>query len=357
MAGWWTRYFSTIFKGPTAIAWKERIEARRLVSAAKHADKLIYETLEREIEQDHKVTHGLKDIDKAKHELKIAIHEAGMLALNSTFSDHLILKAVHKLVESWEESVVLIEELRKQHKKAEVTFKGGANLDAKLNEVARLFAQYMIKGIKDAEEKQRADYQNVMVIIEEAHHENKTVFMANIRERFKTIDSQTLLARVALRMDIRREKKFLNLLVKVEEELDSVLGKLKMLIKDTTKASVKKRPNIEYDYVRIIDTYHSLIKRARLSIQRVFGTAHLIKKRDFLIMLTVVINAETLKQLNQKWVKAVLVPSDIINKTNTELDEIQVKLEEDLHVLAQGLRIAITDEQKIEKRLTREASK
>ena len=62
--GFYTEYFSTLFKGVRMTALKERVEVRRVVNNIRKADYFLYKSLWEDVEKNHQVTKALREEDK-----------------------------------------------------------------------------------------------------------------------------------------------------------------------------------------------------------------------------------------------------------------------------------------------------
>ena len=99
--GYYTKYLSTLLRGPWATTIKERFESRRAINNLRASDKKLYKELPKLVEQEHKVTKALKEEDKVIRELKEAAADGYALAFNVSTMDMKILEAVNKLIEVW----------------------------------------------------------------------------------------------------------------------------------------------------------------------------------------------------------------------------------------------------------------
>ena len=100
--GYYTQYFSTLFKGLRMTALKERIEVRRVVNNLKKADYVLYKSLFAEVEKDHRVTKAIKDEGKLLKELKKSAENAYSLIFNLSTEDIQLLDTVEKILKELE---------------------------------------------------------------------------------------------------------------------------------------------------------------------------------------------------------------------------------------------------------------
>ena len=102
-----------------------------------------------------------------------------------------------------------------------------------------------------------------------------------------------------------------------------------------------RTPNRGHATFRLITELGLLIKESSADIEKSFYEAYLIKKRDFLLMLKLLVNIEVLKGMNKKWVLMHFMPSEMVGRKEVQLDEIEDKVAKEFHTIAQALRISM----------------
>ena len=61
--GFWSEYYSTLFKGLAATSWKEKVEARRLVKGLHKEDHKLYVEIRAKV-AEHRVTSALRELER-----------------------------------------------------------------------------------------------------------------------------------------------------------------------------------------------------------------------------------------------------------------------------------------------------
>ena len=94
--GFYTKYFSTLFKGVRATAWKERIEARRAIRKLRKGSRE-WESAARLI-QEHRVTASLKKLRQALTDLSGSSSNADKFIFNATTQDRALVMAEQEIL-------------------------------------------------------------------------------------------------------------------------------------------------------------------------------------------------------------------------------------------------------------------
>lgn len=325
--GYYTQYLSTVLKGPWATSIKERLEARKAINNLSASDKKIYDILPQLVEKEHKVTKAGKEEDKVIKELKVAAAKGYALAFNVSTMDIQILEAVDNLVQ-------VISKIHELGKNAPA----GSVLHDRIEKLSQLFVQRMQKAIKKAEQEERWEYKYVAIIVNQSARKNHVQFMNAVRVMFQDLRRQSRLAKFAIRADIRRERYYYFGIKKLAEKCRNLL--------ETTQKQLKK--NRTEGINRLLLEFENIIQESAVDIEKAFYEAYLIKKRDFLLVLKLMVNIETLKGMNKKWVVMHFMPSELVRKKEIALDEIEEKISKEFHTIAQALRISMVRLQRLE---------
>ena len=337
--GYYTQYLSTIFKGPWATALKERIESKRTLRNLKSSDRALYKDLPRLVEKEHKVTKASSEEDKIIRELKEAAANGYTLAFNASTMDMSILAAVNHLVDAWSK---LSDEVKR------------ANLGSykqKFEQISRLFVALINNAIRKAEKEEREEYKDIMVIVNETANKDHSQFMQAVRLRFQSLESQTMLAQFAIRAEIRHERQFI-------AAIENISKKCIALVKDIESTANKKSKEFNISKANIgkaLNQFEDITKNSSKFIERAFYNAYLIKKRDFLLIMKIIVNANVLKQLNRRWLALHFMPEAQVKQKEIDIGNLEEKISKEFHTIGQALRISIAGIQKLESRLAKAA--
>lgn len=336
--GYYTKYLSTLLRGPWATTIKERFESRRAINNLKASDKKLYKELPKLVEQEHKVTKALREEDKVIRELKEAAANGYALAFNVSTMDMKILEAVNKLIDAWERIRRIIVTLPSEDNKREV--------NNRFEQLNQLLINLLYKAIKKAEDEERQEYKDILIIVNESAKKEHSQFMQAVRLRFQSLESQSMLAKLAVRAEIRKERRFI-------VALGFIAGRLNQLTASTSRAFKKPHYGWRPKKLELISQLESITKESADDIEKAFYEAYLIKKRDFLLILKVIVNTDVIKQLNRKWVIAHFMPEEPVKKKEIGIDKIEEKIAKEFHTIAQALRISTKGLQDLKSKLAR----
>lgn len=332
--GYYTEYFSTLLKSNWVLALKQRWDSRRVVRYSRLADKEIYKVLPEKVEVEHKVSEALKDEDKAVEAISLVIKYGLQLAFNSSFEDEIVLRTIKHLIENMEKFHQIMVQTKNKP--------GLAKVERELGNLSRKFAIMIGDQAKSAQRREREEMKDVMNLITQSHRYNADTFMTAVKQRFSSITSQTLLARYAFRHDIQHEKR----LVLALERLCVRLEEQRKLFERTLN-NINKRYK---ELPKVVNKFKEIIEESENDIKGAFFYSYKIKKRDFYMMLTMMVNANVLKNLDIKWLRMHFMPAIPTEARIRDIEDLEKKLGEKLHVVAQALRIEITAQSAIAKK-------
>ena len=338
--GYYTEYFSTLLKSDWALATKQRWDSRRVVRYSRQADKMIYEVIPEKIEVEHKVTEALKDEKKAIEAIKEVIKYGLQLAFNSSYEDEIILRTIKHLIESMAHFMEIVEKVKRDPKLA--SNQKLIKMEAYLEDLCKKFAIMLRNQTQKAQGQEREEMKEVMTLIQQSHEYDKDAFMTAVKQKFSSIKSQTLLARYAFRSDIQHEKKLVSALEKLAPQLEQQRNWFEKISKDINK--------LNKDLPKAVDGFKNIVEESAQEIQGAFFYAYKIKKRDFNMMLTMMVNADILKKLNVKWVKMHFLPIVPAQERMQDIENLEKKLGEKIHTMAQALRIQISAQDDLAKK-------
>ncbi len=323
--GFYTKYFSTLLKGLRITALKERIEVRRVINNLRKADHTLYKSLFEDVEEKHRVSRAIEEEKRLLEEFKKSSDNAYSLIFNLSTEEIQLLKIVEDILKELE------------------AFSKSVN-DPQLVKVEREFALAIYQALKKAEDENRDEFKQVMVVINEAEEENKNKFMANIMLAFQKEDQQTMLAKFAARAEVRIAK--YDIL-----KLQQIPIKIKALRRRATEKGRKE--GVE----RVIGELYGTIQEIKKYANEAFKEMFLLQKRTTLITLKILLDLNNLREFNRKWVGKSDMPREPIAKKNEEIDKIEDEISHHFHTIAQAFRIMITKIQTLEREAEIDASK
>ncbi|HII65267.1 TPA: hypothetical protein HA295_00650 [Candidatus Woesearchaeota archaeon] len=303
--GYWTKYFSTLFKGVGMMSFKQRWNARKVVNDLRKADKILFKKLPEEIEHTHQVTKALRDEAHAMNNLKDAANHAFKLIYEAEVQEDALITSINKLRKAL----------------------SGLSLgNAGLRHVEGQLIEGMVEAMKRADEEEREAYKDVMAVIIEAQ-KGDGVLRQVIRQRFQTLKSQTALAKWAARFEVKTTAKQIRTINAITAKLPSLKG----------GSLAKKLPD--------------LLTQAKYAIHDAFHESFLIQKRAIYWILNVLYNLYLLRDMGYRYVKSHFMPEKPQAEEVRHIDEIIAHILKDFRTVAQGYRIIISHLESGEKEL------
>lgn len=305
-------------------ALKERIESRRIVNNLRKADHILYKSLFEDVEKNHRVTKALKEEKKLIEELKKTAENVYSLSFNVASEEITLLETIEKILKEFEAFSKSVGTLSKSVSTAQ------------LKKVERDFLVAILEALKAAENEERDEYKQVMLIINEAEEKDRNKFMANIRLAFKKETTQSVLEKFAARAEIRKAKTDISELQKIPMQIKAMRTRF---TKKSEKGTVEK----------IIGQLAGTTQKIRKCCKDAFYELFWIMKRDTLWALKLLYDLNNLKEFNEKWRGKSWMPAAPVIDKNNEVDKLELKISHEFHIIAQAFRIIITKIQQIEK--------
>lgn len=331
----WRHYF--LSSSPFFLRIAEFINAGGAVKHPRKAE--VHEKKEEEDVKLHYVTRALKEeVEFIKEEGKAEKSEE-KLGLEEIFVLFHIVKAVAHFISAMDKF-----------------------LDATLKSTDRIFKQRvknmaltimpkLIKAIKEAEEEGSEDMKFIYGIINDAAEKGTGEFVANLRTALKEKEVKNrieqILERRELRKNIRLEYKYEVDVERLAKELEYVDVQL---LKDEKVSNEKVK---EETYRRALNRFQKALTSAEGEIAQMFRAAHLVLKRDIILMAVVLGDERAMKQLGTKWIRTHLMPNDPIIIDNTKITTLERKLGEKAHTLANGLNVILKKIKDLESKVER----
>ena len=305
--GYYTKYFSTLFKGTRATAWKERVEARRAIRQLRIGD-VFYEKAMGLIEE-HRVTAALRKIRTAIKSLANSAKNADAFIFNVVTQDDSQAKAELDILKALMEL-------------SQVIPKGDATL---LKLERNLILAVLVGTQKDpfAEKGERAEYRQVELITNEAENDKERL-MGKLRLMFQKKDTVSILSRIPMRRGASRQK-------------TDILG-LRNVAKKIRSLKARFKPNREKaaEQELVVDTQEVVA-----DLKDAFRNSYLIKKRDLIIILKILYDLHSLRLLILNSIEKHYLPQQPGNELIDEIGKIESTIVKDFHPVAQGFRIVI----------------
>ncbi|MBI2107622.1 hypothetical protein HYT54_00700 [Candidatus Woesearchaeota archaeon] len=320
--GYYTQYFSTLLKGVWATAFKERREAKRAVANLKKAIPMLYGSLFKDIEE-HRVTKALNLEQRLIKRLKASLENAYKLLFNEETQESSLLKAVGEIFEA-------LHEFSMETDKRSVSLAEMNQFD-QIKRIRREMALAIYAGLKKGESEEREELKPVMLIINMSGSGfNK--FMEAVRTAFKEKGVQSALTRFAMRREIGAVKGDINRLRGIKGD---IIGLKNKIARGEKLEGVVSKLSGEKDHLQYIN--------------EAFYESYLLKKRDMLLVLKALYDLNMLKRFNDMWVGKSWMPQQAVLDRNEAIDEIERKVSQEFHVIAQAFRIMIDKTERLEK--------
>lgn len=320
----WKRFASYF---PRFLALEERIEGRRAYYYLHEEEELL-----RKIQSnvaEHKVTKALKGIKRWRLMVAKSIEKQTQLGMGQIFQYFHILKITKRLIDA----------LGKFIRHANTRPKGDT-FRTRVDAVAEQMLKNMIAAIKEAEKWGGEDVRAMMAIINESRDKRPAEFIASVRTALKKQGVISRLGRIPLRIDIRKE-------LSDERHLLALSIKLEAIEKELESGK-------KIDYDNMLGKFERILFEGRFYIADMFKAAHLIMKRDLILIMMVLSDERIMKMLGRKWVQVHFMPEMPIGTELMEINKLEKKLSEKAHTLANGMGVILKGERAIEQELIAE---
>jgi len=319
---YWTKYFSTLFKGRFMLTQIEKWHARSENAhwnRGEHAfDKMVEKvTL-------HLASKGERLQDKALHEWLNAVHAGGLLAMENAIEDQKVMQLIHRIVTSIGHARKALDKMEKSPKKLEHL--------RELHEAEQIFAISMLRGLENARKKVGKEYQEVNRLLKEAVDEKGVLIVDKLREILKGGINQKWMARFAIQRDLDQE-------AHLWRDIEKLAVEMEVLEKELEKIAEGKSTN--HTIEELIKDLKDFARKGEVSVEKVNYEAYFIKRRDFVILLGILLKDKELEHMDEKWVATYFMPKGIIAKEIPKAAKIREMAEEDLKVVSEGLRILV----------------
>lgn len=308
--GFWTEWFSWIIKAPWYVRRKLRRKARVIEHVMPLMKNFIYGKIPKEVLKDHDIRAAEKDQVTLEKKGKKVEHAESGLGFGVEMEEVLSLRKIQEVLR------MMIDFVKRHGPLAHVI----------------KFAEHVLRLLGIARKETRGIYfQYLEPIIKVAE---KTGDHKALMEKIRLMGAEqtTLMAAIALRLDIRASGKGLSKLKQDEKQLQVFL--------QAWEGHAKQRPEFE-----------KRIEFALLNIEKDISVLHsdaLVEKRDFLLTLLTLKYLDDAESQAQKYVEEVVMPKIPEALFIKGIEDLKKRLAEDMHELAQGMRIILATEKHAE---------
>lgn len=324
--GFYGKYFSTLFRGLLATSWKERIEARKAVNAlAKGIDDI--EKGRKDI-KDHRVTRAIKELKRAINELKISAENADKFIFNAVTVDRQLVAEEAGIME------------------ALMNLSNETGNHPKLLELEEHLALILLVTTeKHGEKEEREEYKLVELILNLAT-KRKDIFMAKLKQMFLKEGDLSRLFKVPMRSGVTRERIDIQKLKKINRDINDLALRFR----------AHKKGEKELDRSAEIVLTRD-IKEVGVDLYDAFKNSYYIKKRDLVLIMKILYDLHYIQELLDFYVRMNFFPRESADGLKKQVVDIEKKIMDNFHPIAQGFRIVIASLDNIEKKAKVEIAK
>ena len=313
---------------PWLLGLEERSEGRSLYAHVHQEKKLLIQ-----IQDDvakHEVTKALRKLHKWDKEAGKGEEKGEQLAMSQTFQYFHVVRITKHFVD-------ILGKFMKDAEKGK-----GDEYIQRVKEIARDMTKKMITAMKQAEAWGGEDVRTIMAIINDSRNKRPAEFIAAIRQWSKNEKNVSVLGRIPLRMDVKEEIRDESYLKRLAKELES-------LDEEVSRGKIKSN--------RLLDKFGKIIYEGGHDLAEMFKAAHLVMKRDLLLIIMIIIDVRMIKELGAEWVQEHFMPEEPVTKEEINIKKMSKKLSEKAQILANGLGVIVKKEKEVDRALTIELSR
>lgn len=310
--GFWMSFYSQIFRGPRATAFKSKRKSRRAERYGELVQDMASVEFPRLLEEEHRVTEFLKKFVKFVHYVK----ESGESAFDILFNE------LTQDIAEENEIKTILDELKKNINK----------MGRKAKNIVKYYLAQAGKRIQKEEHDERAEYREVAAIINQAKkfREDKEAFMNVLRTWLKTkAQLHKVLEGVVWRREISLSKRGVITTKSLKSRINSTLVKISAHFNANRNEPLT--PELENE-----------LKELSYLIARTFNESYLVKERAILFVLRIMYIAETADENVRLEVNKHFAPEKPVEEIEDKLGQAIEHLGQKFHdVVEQGFRISI----------------
>ncbi|MBI2652656.1 hypothetical protein HYX00_04285 [Candidatus Woesearchaeota archaeon] len=312
--GIWGEKYERIFSfSPTILAFEEVREERRTFRYLGKEEEEI-EQIQEDV-KEHRVTAALRLFHTWINHMRKAFENAIRTGFSQIFQEFHILKITRHYGEAIQKII--------NHCKT-----NGPDF---IRRVGVLLLKYLPKHIQDINESERLhgeDTRTLMAIMNKAKERGgKSAAKAIIALRRAFKGSISKLARIAMKREIKIELRNEKNLEHLAKRLEAVSNKLDSKQKGDHESALKELEQI--------------LAEGEHDMSEMFRDAHLIMKRDLLMIMVLLQDDDIIEQFGKENVQRQFLPESPISEGILSLNKLKEKLFEKAHTMANGLGVVV----------------
>lgn len=288
--GFITRRLTTVFKGTSVLGFKLRRNAKKINRTLRRDDSQIFIKIPEGVELDHAITREMKAIERVLSNSRTGIVALDKFLFEAQLQEDNFHKAIEHFLQNFERSTIPSEYAR-----AVIT---------SLERVKKL--------LKGEDRADRDEYRDLESSIIAAEKGRETLRIA-IKTRFKDVSHESIIERIAVRMETKSITKCIDRINNLAEEI-----------------SQSKSQRIS-----------TIVGEIAESIEGSYKELHEIKKRAFLWMSKMLFDLFVLEEMLGKYARGHLMPMIVVAKDNKAIGELIGSINTHMEKLAQAFRIEI----------------
>jgi len=324
--GIWGEYFGTL---TASMPWLNHVAEKYLARKAYEETQIEEEDLKKieEYIEKHKTSSALKVFTQWTRAIKKAEDYEITLGARQVFQDFHILKATNHFVRVLEQFVVIANRI-------------GGGFRMKVRKVVWNIVPHLRQEIEQAEKWGGEDTKSLMSIMNEAKKRkgNITNNLKNLLKKRRTIPH---LEEFPLSMNLKQELNDLNLLENLSLDLEQLDKKL---VSDLVSGK-------ESDYNIMLTDFQDILKKAEKDIIEMYKAAHLVMKRDLIMIIMMLDDEKIIQHFDQEWVEKHYMPEKPMDEGLWTITTLREKLANKARIMANGLGVITKKEKEIEKEL------
>jgi len=322
--GFYTKYWSTLLKGPGATRFKIRVEVRRIENFYNKASHLLFHEFPRLIEKEHRVTKFLKVFKEFITDIKKVGENCFRVLFNESTQDMAEFREVHAILQD-------IGEFWKKMPRKKV-----------FKEIELNFLLHIINALKDDEIKERGEYRLIEAIIDETANPEKghQKLMAMLRDKFRKMDRtklEDMFEKVAWRREARISKQMISATKSHKKALDRILKKI---VNEKNDNKLQQLASELQNQLAQIQGY----------VAKMFKESYYVKERAIIMVLRIIYLVMFAERYLSKESRESLIPNEPTKEGELSLDEALEHLGKDFHnTISQEFRIVVHDVEALER--------
>ena len=302
---------------PLLLGFEQRWEGRGSIKWVASEEKT-WRKIEEEIEQ-HSVTRAVKDIAKWIKQLKHAEQNEEKEGMNQVFMYFHIVTATKHFEETLAKLInIAIDPAHAQFKD-------------RIKGIVLPLLEKLTNEFKEVEEWGMEDLKFLMAEMNEALEKGQGTFITNVRTAFKEKNIgkfEQIFERLGLRADIKgeyRDRKALMSLTRQLQNLNQKLGS------NVTQLKIKQ----------VLSELEVILRKSEHVLISMYRDAHLVMKRDAILMTIILHDQDLIHVLGPKWVQKHFMPEVPIHRAELNVTALEEGLSKKAHGIGNGLNVIL----------------